>query len=60
MIWTSKAGARGTPGRLADGREDLEAQFVERLAVLETLPELGRLRSQLGVGEALEVRLERG
>ena len=46
-------------GRLADGGEGLEEQLVERLAVLEPLPELGRLAGELVVGERLEVGLER-
>ena len=50
---------RLAPARLADGGERLEEQLVERLAVLEPLPELGRLRAQLVVRELLEVGLER-
>ena len=45
---------------LADGGEGLEQEILERLAVLEPLPELGRLPAQLLVGERLEVRLQRG
>ena len=45
--------------RLADGRERLEDELVEALAVLEPLPELGRLALELGVGELLELGLER-
>ena len=60
ITWTSKWRIpSGALGRLADGREGLERQLVERLAVLESLPELGRLRGELGVGERLEVGLER-
>ena len=46
--------------RLAHGRERLEEEVLERLAVLQPLPELGRLGAQLVVGELLEVGLERG
>ena len=60
ISWTSK---RRTPivalERLAHGGVRLEDQVVERLAVLEALLELGRLRAQLVVGELLEVGLER-
>ena len=45
--------------RLADGGERLEEQILERLAVLDPLTELDRLGGQLGVGELLEVGLER-
>ena len=45
--------------RLADGRVGLEEELLELLAVLEPLPELGGLRAQLGVGERLELGLER-
>ena len=45
--------------RLADGGERLEEEILERLAVLQPLPELGRLAAQLVVGELLEVGLER-
>ena len=45
--------------RLADGRERLEQELVERLAVLEPLPELGRLPLQVGGGQLLELGLER-
>ena len=45
--------------RLADGGERLEEELLERLAVLEPLPELGRLAAQLVVGERLELGLER-
>ena len=45
--------------RLADGGERLEEEILERLAVLQALPELGRLAAQLVVGELLEVGLER-
>ena len=50
---------RLAPARLAHGRERLEEELVERLAVREPLAELGRLRAQLVVRERLEVRLER-
>src|SRR3954447_4512794 len=46
--------------RLAHGRERLEQELLERLAVLEPLPELRGLAAQLVVGERLEVGLERG
>ena len=46
--------------RLADGGERLEEEVVELLAVREPLPELGRLRAQLVVGERPELGLERG
>ena len=45
--------------RLADGRVGLEEEVVELLAVVEPLAELGGLRAQLGVGERLELGLER-
>src|SRR5437868_5758098 len=45
--------------RLAHGRERLEDEVVEALAVLEPLPEVDRLRGKVGVGELLELRLER-
>ena len=45
--------------RLANGRERLEQQLVERLAVVEPLPELGGLGTKLGVGKPLELGLER-
>ena len=44
---------------LADGRERLEGEVVEALAVLEPLPELRRLPRELGVGQLLELGLER-
>ena len=50
---------RLAPARLAHGGVGLEQELVERLAVLEPLPELGRLALQLGVRERLDVRLER-
>ena len=50
---------RLAPARLADGSERLEEQLLERLAVLEPLPELGGRAAELVVGELLEVRLER-
>ena len=46
--------------RLAHRGERLEEDVLERLAVLEPLLELGRLRQELGVRERLEVGLERG
>ncbi len=49
---------RFAPARLAGGGVGLEQERVERLAVLEPLPELGALALELGVGELLEVRLE--
>ena len=49
---------RLAPARLADGCVRLEQERVERLAVLEPLPELGGLGLELGVRELLEVRLE--
>ena len=45
--------------RLADGCVRLEDQLLERLAVLESLLELGGLAAQLVVRELLELRLER-
>ena len=45
--------------RLAHRGERLEEDLVEVLAVLDALPELGRLRGELGVGELLELGLER-
>ena len=47
------------PERLADGGERLEEELLERLAVLEALLELRRLRGELGVGERLELGFER-
>jgi hypothetical protein len=44
---------------LADRRERLEQQLLERLAVLQPLPELDRLRAKLVVGELAELWLER-
>ena len=44
----------------AHGGERLEEQALELLSVLEPLPELGRLRLQVAVGQFLEVGLERG
>ena len=51
---------RLAPARLAHGGEGLEEEFVERLAVLQPLPQRGSRAAQLLVGELLEVRLERG
>ena len=51
--------AHGTLERLADGRERLEEELLERLAVGHALLELGGLAAQLLVGELLEVGLER-
>ena len=45
--------------RLAHSGERLEEELLQRLAVLEPLLELGRLGGELGVGELLEVGLER-
>ena len=45
--------------RLADGRVRLEEQVLEVLPVLDPLPELDGLPGELGVGELLEVGLER-
>ena len=50
---------RGALTGLADGRERLEDELVEGLAVLEPLPELGRLALEVGGGQLLEVGLER-
>ena len=44
--------ADGPPGRLPDGGEGLDEQVVERLAVVEPLPELDRPVGQLLVGRA--------
>jgi hypothetical protein len=49
----------GPSCRLAHGSERLEGELVEGLAVLEPLLELGRLGGELGIGEPLEVGLER-
>ncbi len=46
--------------RLTHGGERLVEHVVERLAVLDPLPELRGLGEQLGVGEPDEVGLERG
>ncbi len=45
--------------RLANGRERVEDELVEALAVLEPLAERGRQTLQLCVGELLVLRLER-
>ena len=45
--------------RLSYGRVRLEDELLERLPVLEPELELRRLRAELGVGERLEVGLER-
>ena len=45
--------------RLAHRGERLEEELVEVLAVLDPLLELDRLRGELGVGQLLEVGLER-
>ena len=50
---------RLAPARLANGGERLEEELLERLAVLEPLPELGGLRRELVVRQLLEVGLER-
>jgi hypothetical protein len=47
-------------GRFANGRECLEDQVVDRLAVVDPLPELRGLAGELGIGERLEIGLERG
>src|SRR3954452_14798702 len=52
--------ARRALAGLADGRERLEDEVVEALAVLEPLPELRRLALEVGGGQLLEVGLERG
>ena len=46
--------------RFANGRERLEDQVVDRLAVVDPLPELRRLAGELGIGQRLEIGLERG
>ena len=45
-------------GGLARGRESLEEEVLERLAVGDALLELGRLAAKLVVRELLEVGLE--
>ena len=55
MRWSDSREAR-----LADGRERLEKELLEGLAVLEPLPELHRLGPELVVGERLELGLDRG
>ena len=45
--------------RLADGRERLEHELVDRLAVLDPLAKLNGLPCKLGVAERLELGLER-
>ena len=52
--------ARLAESRLTDGRERLEEEVVQLLAVCEPLPELDGLRLQLLVGERLELGFERG
>ena len=52
--------AEGALRSLADSGKGLEEELLERLAVLEPLLELDGLRCELGVGQLLEVGLERG
>src|SRR5205807_80641 len=52
--------SQGALAGLADCGEGLEDELVERLAVLQALPELGGLPGQGLVGELLEVGLEGG
>ena len=59
QLHVEEADAHRALERLAHGGERLEEELVERLAVLDALLELGRLGRELGVGELLEVRLER-
>jgi hypothetical protein len=47
------------PSRLANDRERLDEQVVERLAGGDALAELVGLRAQLFVGEGLDLRFER-
>ena len=51
--------AEGPLGRLADGGERLREDVVEGLAVGQSLAEDVGLRAQLGIGELLEVLLDR-
>jgi hypothetical protein len=51
--------AERTLRRLADSCVRLEEQILQRLAIVETLAELGRLGRKVCVRQALEVRLER-
>jgi hypothetical protein len=44
--------------RFADGGESLEDELVDRLAVLDSLAELGGLPGELGVAQLLELGLE--
>jgi hypothetical protein len=44
--------------RFATGSEGLDKDVVERFAGRQTLPEFGRLRPQLRIRDALEMRLE--
>jgi hypothetical protein len=53
-----KADAHRAFERLPHGREGLEDQLVDGLAILDPLSELGGLARQLGVAERLELRLE--
>src|SRR5207344_3364740 len=50
---------RGALAGFADGRERLEGEVVEALAVLEPLPELRGLALEVDGGQLLEVGLER-
>ena len=59
QLHVEEADAHRALERLADRGERLEEDLVERLAVLEPLPELGRLAAELVVGELLELGLER-
>src|SRR5207253_4356004 len=54
-----EADAHRPAERLPDGCEGLEDELVDRLSVLDPLLELNGLAGQLGVGERLELRLER-
>ena len=58
QLHVEEADAHRALERLADRGERLEEDLVERLAVLEPLPELGGLAAELVVGELLELRLE--
>ena len=59
LLHVEEADAHGALERLADRREGLEDELVDRLAVLDPLPELGSLSGELVVGELLELGLER-
>ena len=59
LLHVEEADVHGALERLADRGEGLEDELAHRLAVLDPLPELDRLARELGIGELLELGLER-